>query len=499
MLTLAILAPLAGALGLALWRETGETAARTAAAAVAALPLALLALVWLGFDTAPGAPTFQAVEELPWIPSLDVAWRLGVDGVSLPIAAMSALLFLGAILWPVETDGRARQYFAWLLFLEGVSLGLFLVLDLLLFYVFFDLSLVGMYFLIGRWGHGAAQQAALKFFVYTLAGSLAILLGILGLVLAGAGPLSFDMRVLIERQPLEGAGIAAPLVLLAFVVGFAVKTPLVPVHTWLPPAHVDAPGPASAILAGVLLKMGGYGLIRIPLSMMQETFARYALAIGVLALVSILWGALVALAQTNLKRRIAYTSVNHMGYTVLGIATAGALTAGAGQEAARQLALTGAVVEMVAHGLITGALFLIAGGFWTRTQDYDLDGYGGLAGRAPKLAAATMLAAFASFGLPALAGFVAEFQIFAGTFAVFPWLAAIGVVGLLVTAALFLRMIQKLFFGPLPDTRRDFADLGRRESLVMVGLLFFVVLIGVWPTWLLAVIDHGAAVIVAGR
>jgi NADH-quinone oxidoreductase subunit M len=494
MPTFAILAPLVAALALVLARDLGKARARLLATACAALPLLALIVVWAGFDTSPAAPAFQNVLEVPWVPTLDVAWRVGVDGMSLALALMSALLFVAAIAWPADTQGRHRAYYAWLLFLEGVSLGLFLTLDLLVFYVFFDLSLVGMYFLIGRFGHGNAQAAALKFFVYTLAGSLALLLAILGLVLAGDAP-SFDMRALIAAQPLAGASpLAAGLVLLGFVVGFGVKTPLFPAHPWLPPAHVDAPGPASAILAGVLLKMGTYGLARIPLSMMRETFAAWALWIGVLAVVSILWGALVAFAQTNLKRRIAYTSVNHMGYAVLGIAAAGAAAQGAPE--AREIALTGAVIEMVAHGLITGALFLIAGSFWLRTQDYELGSYGGLAGVAPRLAAATILAAFASLGLPGLAGFVAEFQIFAGTFAVHPWLAAIGLLGILITAALFLDMVQKLFFGALPEKRRGFADLGRAETAVLAALLALVVVIGVYPRWLIDMVAPAAGAIV---
>jgi NADH-quinone oxidoreductase subunit M len=490
LLTLSVLLPLLGAAALAFTPRLGEGAARLGALAGSALPLALLVAVWARFDA--GTPGFQSVFEVPWIPTLGVAWRVGVDGISLPLAAMTALVFLAAAAWPTDTLGRARAYYAWLLFLLGVSLGLFVTLDLLVFYVFFDLSLVGMYFLIGRWGHGDAQAAALKFFVYTLAGSLAILLAILGLVLAES-PLSFDMRVLIERQPLAAAGPAAALVLLGFLFGFAVKTPLFPVHTWLPPAHVDAPGPASAILAGVLLKMGTYGIVRIPLSMMERQFAEWALGLGIVAVVSILWGALVALAQKNLKRRIAYTSVNHMGYAVLGIAAAGAAL---GEPAARELALVGAVTEMVAHGLITGALFLLAGGFWTRGQDYDLNAYGGLARVAPWMTGAFLLAAFASLGLPALAGFVAEFQIFAGTFAVWPWLAAIGILGIVVTAALFLGMAQSLFFGPLSTRWATLPDLDRWEIAAMAALLAFVVLIGVWPSWLLAVIAQGAGPLV---
>ncbi len=280
------------------------------------------------------------------------------------------------------------------------------------------------------------------------------------------------------------------------LVGLAVKTPLVPFHTWLPPAHVDAPGPASAILAGVLLKMGTYGMIRIPLSMMRDTFETWAPVLVGLAVLSILYGALVALGQGDLKRRIAYTSVNHMGYAVLGIAVAGAL--GSGEEAGRRLALTGATVEMVAHGLITGSLFLLAGSFWTRTQDYDIDHYGGLAGVAPRLTGATTLAAFASLGLPGLAGFVAEVQVFVGTFSVYPVVAGIALLGVLVTAALFLQMVQKLFFGDLPVRLRDLADLGRREALALLPLLVLVVVIGVWPAWLLDLITPTSEAIVTG-
>lgn len=491
MLTFAILLPFAAATLLA-FAPLSARVSRTIAVATAALALLALVVVWSGFT--PGAG-FQSEMEIPWIPALGVAWRVGVDGISLPLALMSGLLFVTAIAWPMEREVNARQYYAWFLFLEGASLGLFLTLDLLLFYVFFDLSLVGMYFLIGRWGHGAAQRAALKFFLYTLAGSLLILLAIIALVLT-VDPLTFDMRDLIEMQPVAGMDLRAGLILLGLVIGFAIKTPLFPVHTWLPPAHVDAPGPASAILAGVLLKMGTYGLVRIAMQMMRETFATYALAIGIVALISILWGSIVAFAQENFKRRIAYTSVNHMGYAVLGIAVAG--SAVTGHEAARDLALTGAMVEMVAHGLITGALFLIAGAFWARTQEYELGHYGGLAGNAPRMMAAMGVASFASLGLPGLAGFVAEVQIFIGAFAIWPWLAALALLGLIVSAALFLGMLQRIFFGDRPPVLDDFTDLTRTEAWILAALLALVVLIGVWPAWLLDMIGASATLTFGG-
>ncbi len=494
MLTATVVLPLIGAVALVAWRSASERAARAVAVAVSAVPLVLLVVAWLRFDTG-SRQMFQLNEELTWIPTLGVAWRVGVDGISLALALLSALLFVAAAAYPVDTRERPRHYYGWLLFLEAVSIGLFLTTDLLVFYVFFDLSLVGMYFLIARWGHGDAHQAALKFFLYTLAGSLVMLLGILGLYLK-TDPLTFDMATIIRTQPLAGAGVRAGFVLFALIIGLAVKTPLVPVHTWLPPAHVDAPGPVSAILAGVLLKMGTYGLIRLPLSMLQSTFADWAPVLVVVAVVSIVYGSVVALGQTNLKARIAYTSINHMGYAVLGIAVAGS-SIGARHAEARSLALTGATVEMVAHGLITGALFLLAGSIWSRTEDYDLDHHGGLAGPAPVFAAATTLAAFASLGLPGLAGFVAEIQIFIGTFAVYPVAAGIALLGLLVTAALFLQLVQKLFFGDLPAERQGFRDLAGAERAVLGVLLGLVVLIGVYPRWLLDLV-HATSRLLTG-
>ena len=487
MLTFAILIPLlaAGALAVA---PLGETVSRWTATGAAALSLLALVVVWIS-----GGEGFRAVAEVPWVPELGISWRVGVDGMSLALALMSALLFVVATAWPIDLH-HARAYYAWMAFLAGVSIGLFVTLDLIVFYVFFDLSLVGMYFLIGRWGHGEAQHAALKFFVYTLAGSLLILIGIIVLAL-NMPVLTFDMRAMIDSPPLAAAGVVPGLVFLAFVIGFGIKTPVFPFHTWLPPAHVNAPGPASAILAGVLLKMGTYGLIRIPMQMMPGTFARWALPLAIIGVISILWGSMVAFAQDNLKRRIAYTSVNHMGYTVLGIAVAGSAL---GSEAARQLALTGAVVEMVAHGLITGALFLIAGAVWQRTEDYHLPNVGGLAGRAPRLTGAATLAAFASLGLPGLAGFVAELHIFLGAFGVYPWLAAIGLLGILITAALFLRMLRQMFFGDLPKERASFTDLTGIEIALLTALLALVVLIGIWPAWLLGLIDAGVLIPIPG-
>ncbi len=498
MLTAAIFVPLAGALLMLMLPAARNRLQRMTAVVVAAVPLALLVVAWFRFH---GAGGFEQVEAVAWIPTLGARYAVGIDGISLPLAAMTALLFAASIAYPVDHRGRARGYYALFLFLESVSLGVFLAVDLLLFYVFFDLSIVGMYFLIGAWGHGeAARRAALKFFLYTFAGSLAILLAILALYLSsgtGGAPRTFDMARLIAERPLDGPGTLQVLAFLGFAIGFAIKTPLVPFHTWLPPAHVDAPAPASTILAGVLLKMGTYGFVRVVLAMMPATFQRFAFPVAVLAVVSIVYGALVALAQTHLKRRIAYTSVNHMGYVMLGIAAAAALRTGAVD--ARSLALTGATVEMVAHGLITGALFLISGSIFARAGTYELAEFGGLARRAPALTGVTVLAAFASLGLPGLAGFVAEFQVFVGTFAVYPWLAAIGLVGIIITAALFLQILQRVFLGDMPERWSGWRDLSRAELAALGALLAFVVAVGVAPAPLLTVIDAGVRPLVAGR
>ncbi|MEX1173293.1 MAG: NADH-quinone oxidoreductase subunit M [Chloroflexota bacterium] len=490
MLTTAIFIPIVAAIALAVLpriaRQADERTLRAVATIIAAIPLVLLVVAWLRFE---GGGGFEQVESIDWIPTLGIGYRVGLDGLSLPLAAMTALLFVVSIAYPVDYRGRAIPYLALMLFLEGVSIGLFLALDLFLFFVFWDVSLVAMYFLIGAWGHGDAQRSALKFFIYTFAGSLPLLLAILGLYLA-TEPRTFDMAEIIRQQPLAGAGLYATLVFAGFFIGFAIKTPMVPVHTWLPPAHVDAPGPASAILAGVLLKMGTYGFVRILMAMLPETWAEFALPIAVLAAISIVYGALVALAQTNLKRLIAYTSVNHMGYVMLGLAAAGAAVTG--QEAAQAVALTGATVEMVAHGLITGALFLVSGSILARGGTYEMDAYGGLLTRARSLTGLTALLAFASLGLPGLAGFVAEVQIFAGTLAIYPVLAAIALLGIVLTAALFLRLLGRMFLGALPERWREFPDLGRTEILTLGTLAAFVVLIGIVPAWLLGVIDSFA-------
>ena len=461
---------------------------------VSAVDLALVLALWAGLRPGLG---FQFEQRVPWIPSAGISYHVGVDGLSLPLVALTAVLFLAVAVFALRETRRPKAYVTLFLGLQSVCLGLFVALDLILFFLFFDLSIVFMYFLIAGWGHGErARAAALKFFLYTFLGSLALLLGFILLFLAGG---TFDIAELIAADPLAGGGAYAAVTLLAIGIGLAVKTPTVPFHTWLPPAHTEAPATGSAILAGVLLKMGTYGFVRIAMPILPDTWRQYAVVVIVVGVVSVVYGALVALAQTDLKRMIAYTSINHMGYVLLGVGAAGVL-AGT-DEQARQLATAGAVTQMVSHGLITGALFLLAGVLHDRGGTYDMGAYSGLAARTPAFAGAFSVAAFASLGLPGFSGFIAEFQVFTGALPAAPVATVIAVTGILVTAALFLLALQRLFLGPLrvpdaPGTPRPFADLRPSETAAIVPLLALATLIGLLPRVLLDVVDPASAVLV---
>jgi len=487
VLSLIVFLPLAAALVLGFVPRIGDTVARWAWVAKAFVDLLLVIGVWARYDApATGALSFE--ERLPWIPGVGSSYHVGVDGLSLPLLVMSAALFLACAVYSLGQTDRPRLNGALFLFLQSVSLGLFVSADLILFFVFFDLSIVGMYFVIAGWGHENAARSALKFFLYTFLGSLALLVGFIGLYVAAA-PHTFDMVELTRTNPLAGHPLIGGLVLAAILVGLAVKTPTVPFHTWLPPAHTDAPATGSAILAGVLLKMGTYGFVRIAMPMLPEAWRSWAWVVVVVGVVSVLYGALVALAQTNLKRMVAYTSVNHMGYVVLAVGAAGVSTQDSAQ--ARGVAVTGAVTQMVSHGLVTGALFLLAGVLHDRARTYDMDSFGGLAGPAPRLAALFAVGSFASLGLPGLSGFIAELQIFTGSVAVAP-VTAVALLGILVTAALFLRALQRIFTGETRGVSMGFSDLRPAELWSVGALLVLSLGIGVLPRLLLDLIEPAA-------
>ncbi len=491
MLSLIILLPLAAAAVLAVFPRLPEGSARVVFAVTAGAEVVLTVGLWLGYrDPGPAGLAFE--ERLRWIPNVGSSYHLGVDGLSLPLLVLTAVIFLACAVYDWKSRDRVRPRSALFLFLEATCLGLFAAQDLILFFLFFDLSIVGMYFVIAGWGHGDRARSALKFFLYTFLGSLALLVGFIGLYLA-ADPHTFDIPELAAADALRGNP-AAGFVLAAILVGLAVKTPTVPFHTWLPPAHTDAPATGSAVLAGVLLKMGTYGFVRIAMPLMPEAWRAWAPVIITVGIVSVLYGALVALAQSDLKRMIAYTSVNHMGYIILALGAAGA--AGGTASAVRATAVTGAVTQMVSHGLITGALFLLAGVLQDRAGTYDMGAFGGLAGPAPRYAGFFAVAAFASLGLPGFSGFIAEFQVFAGSLGAAP-VIAVALPGIVITAALFLRALQRVFTGPVKGKAEHFADLRPAEMFPAGGLLVLSAAVGVLPGPLLGTITPAAEAIIS--
>jgi proton-translocating NADH-quinone oxidoreductase chain M len=491
VLSIVVFLPVVVAAAMLVVPRASDRLVRWAWVAATAAELVLIVMLWLGYTATPGGFGYEV--NVRWIPSVSSGYHLGVDGLSLPLLAMTAVLFLACAVYSLRDSDRIRSYAALFLFLETVCLGLFVALDLILFFVFFDLSIVGMYFVIVGWGHRDAARAALKFFLYTFLGSLALLLGFIGLYLA-ASPHTFDIVELIRQTPLAGKGFAGAAVLVALGVGFAIKTPTVPFHTWLPPAHTEAPAAGSAILAGVLLKLGTYGFVRIMMPVLPDAWRRYALVFVIIGVVSVLYGALVALAQQDFKRMIAYTSVNHMGYILLAVGAAGIVASSAAQ--ARELAVTGAVTQMVSHGLITGALFLLAGVLYTRGETYDMDRYSGLAGAAPRFAGLTALAAFASLGLPGFSGFIAEFQIFTGSLGSAPVSTVLAFLGILITAGLFLRAFQRIFLGPFRAPVDGVRDISVVEGVAIAPLIVLAVIIGVLPRFLLDVIEPASRVLV---
>jgi NADH-quinone oxidoreductase subunit M len=491
VLSVVVFLPLVVALALLVPRRLPDSVARRAFVAATAVDFALVVGLWIARGS--GADGYAYEHYARWIPSVGIGYHVGVDGLSLPLVALTAGVFLACAVYSLGEQRRVRSYVALFLFLETASLGLFSALDLVLFFVFFDLSIVGMYFVIAGWGHGNAARSALKFFLYTFIGSLVLLLGFIGLYVA-AMPRTFDMVALTAQTPLAGRSAAGGLALLAIGIGLAVKTPTVPFHTWLPPAHTDAPAAGSAVLAAILLKMGTYGFVRIAMPMLPDAWRRWALLVVAVGVVSVLYGALVALAQTGFKRMVAYTSVNHMGYVILGVGAAG--LAGEADPQARALAVSGATTQMVSHGLITGALFLLAGVLYERGRTYDMTAYSGLAARAPVFAALTAVAAFASLGLPGFSGFIAELQVFLGGFAAAPVATALALLGVLITAALFLRAFQGVFLGPYRAPVTEVGDVRAAELASVAPLLALALVIGVLPRFLLDVIEPASTALV---
>jgi NADH-quinone oxidoreductase subunit M len=479
MLTFAVFLPLAGALLVALLPRARQEDAKWIAAAVSAVVLAVSIALFIAYDRDEAG--YQFVTETTWLDSgvsdFELKYAVGLDGLSLPLVLLTAFLGLVSVLISWRVDLRPREYYAWLLVLETSLLGVFTSLDFLLFFLFWEIELVPMYFLITIWGSGNRVYSAWKYVLYTFLGSAFMLVGILTL---GFTANTFDLRELAEIGPIEGAILPAWAIFGLISAAFLIKLPVVPVHTWLPDAHTDAPTAVSVILAGVLLKMGGYGLLRMSLSIMPDVAEDASVYLAIIAATSILYGAVMTLIQTDLKRLIAYSSVSHMGYVLLGASALGTV------------GLQGASMQMFTHGLITGMLFVLVGMVYDRAHTRSIPELSGLAHRMPFITVMMMVAGLASLGLPALAGFVSEITVFLGTFEKHEALTIAGVVGIVFAAGYILWTIQRVFWGEPNERWAELPDATAWwERGPLLAMTAVIVAVGVYPAWMMDVFETG--------
>ncbi|MFZ5801869.1 MAG: complex I subunit 4 family protein [Candidatus Omnitrophota bacterium] len=458
-----VFTPLIGAgLILGLPKRLSSASKWLALAATVVTSLWTLAACFAFDRTATG---FQLMERARWIPQFNVHYLLGTDGISLPMIFLTALLSILACIasWGIR-EREKEYYFLYLLLVTGM-MGTFLALDLILFYVFWEVVLVPMYFLIGIWGGPRREYAAIKFFLYTLAGSLFMLLGILALFLATT-PHTFDLTALIGKSY---SMVFQRLVFMAFFLGFAIKVPVFPFHTWLPDAHVEAPTPISVLLAGVLLKMGTYGFFRFSYPLFPEAALWFQPAMLWLAVIGIVYGGFVALAQKDFKKMVAYSSVSHMGFVLLGIA------------AMNPNGWNGALLQMFNHGTITGGLFLLVGVLYDRTHSRDLDAFGGIGARMPLYAGILSFFSLASLGLPGLSGFISELMVMLGGFAFDPVMTGIAAIGILLAATYLLSMIRRVLLGPLNPRWSELPEINVREIVTLAPLMAMILAVGLYP------------------
>jgi len=492
LLSLILFLPLLGAVVITFLPRDQVEAIRWVAFITTLFPLGLSLVLWTRFDS--HIEGFQFVEQAPWFAVINSSYHLGVDGISVSMILLTAILMPLAVLFSFSITEKVKAYMALFLMLETGMLGVFMTLDLILFFLFWEVGLIPMYFLINIWGSANRQYASFKFFIYTMAGSLGLLLAIqtIGLTLG-----SFDMLNAFEKWPTFADtiyGIPATTIravaFWAFTIAFAIKVPVWPFHTWLPDAHTEAPTAGSMILAGVLLKLGAYGFLRLVLPLYPAEAKLYAGALAFLALMAIVAGALASFGQTDFKRLVAYSSVGHMGFVVLGIAVAAAAR---GSEFFRPhaiMAANGAVLQMFNHGLSSAGMFLLVGVIYDRTHTRNLNDFGGLFPLAPVYGGILIFTSMASLGLPGLSGFVSEFMVVRGAWPVFTTVTAIATLGLLMTGAYILKGIARVLHGPVNAKWRGHRlEISPREVVAIAPLMALMLVIGVWPGWLVSVIN----------
>jgi NADH-quinone oxidoreductase subunit M len=463
--------------------DSRAQAARWAALVSSLLTLAACVPLYLGFTN--GTADFQFIERVPWIPALHAQYYLGVDGISLPLILLTAFMTVPVIIagWSV-VEKRPAQYYAAFLIMEGLMIGVFAALDSLLFYFFWEAMLIPMFIIIGIWGGKRRVYATLKFFLYTFLGSVLMLVALIYLYLKSG---SYSIA---SMQQLPLSLNEQRWVFLAFLLAFAVKIPMWPVHTWLPDAHVEAPTGGSVILAAIMLKMGGYGLLRFSLPITPDASHELDWLMIALSLIAIVYIAFVALVQQDMKKLVAYSSIAHMGFVTMGAFLVFYILSATGSTRGAVMGLDGAMVQMISHGLISGALFLCIGVLYDRMHTREISAYGGVVNVMPKFAALAVLFALANSGLPGTSGFIGEFLVILASFKASFWFALLAATILVLGAAFNLWLIKRVIFGPVAnDQVAALQDLNGREFLVLGVLALTVLLLGIWPAPLLNMME----------